>query len=1162
MAIGADTLNLLFRISGDSAEGRKASQELQEAIERDLQKTVAETVRTNKEIEKSEKSVQAERVRTQKATEKAAREAEREAKRAAAEIKKAYSTIGDGLSRAGQSLTVALSVPLAAIASLGVSSALEIDKVRTKITALVGDSEKANQKIAELRNLASGSVGVLQQSALESYAQLKGIGGIADETINKVIVSMGKLNAAFNIEDQAGFIQNLNQIFNQSFERSDIKEAIGRVPFFEQLLESAFGTKDGEKLRQLKAAGKLTLDSFLTGMSEAIATDSRLANIGESLSVKVAKSAERLNVALAPIGDIILGLVVPAIEAVAPYIQQLSEYFKSLSPTIQTVVVAVGALLGALGPGLVIIAGFASAVSAIGAFVSAVGTAVAALGGFTVVLPVLAAVTIAIGELIAIGAALYLAWQSDFGGIQTFTLQVFNTVKTIISGAMAEVYADLQLVGGRIVSWWRENYPLIEQTVKTVSDVIKGTIQAFLEVIRGFWDSYGEQIMSVVRTVWNTVKDIITTATNQIGQFVKIGMQAINGDWSGAWQTFQKIISNAVEVVVRYLRGMISATTQVLVSLISAVIRYGSQFQVTIVEYAVKAVAGFIYVIATLPQRITAIIPSLIRAGMSIGAAVWEGIKRGLSDGVSAGFSADSGAFGSSNNIPSRAGLEGTTNTVTTGGGGKGGKSGAGKAEREREKQLGDQLESFNLAEKAAKDDYEAFKKTLEMQLDAGTVALDEYKRKLTEQIDIYYAAIAQAFQGKKSILAQRFKGVELANELEKARQEISKVEADISEDSLRADLGIAERKKKNREIAAKGEIDLIKSSSETQLDWLEIAYKQGDILAVESAEGRISAEERYAKKVGEIKLGVIESEIAVLNTLEQTAEVINRIKLLDEERTRQMIENAEKLKAVYEAGVSGTGSATNRSNEPGGDVVIGINDPAEATGGAFGGLFDSFLGGLDDLAEGADRWTGIGQIMADSFNGIAQAVGNSVKAFVLFGSAGGSFKKFAAEMLASIAQMAAVQAIFELAQGFAMLALAYFGHPMAGPSATQHFIAAGVYGAIAGVAAIAGRAVAGDSFKQNNAGQAAFSSSASQATGGGRQTPENDEAQIISLGRNAPSGNYSNNRNEAIRNMFDSRHELTVNVRSKDSHIVEVLEEDYQNNGKFTKLVLKIADE
>jgi hypothetical protein len=123
--------------------------------------------------------------------------------------------------------------------------------------------------------------------------------------------------------------------------------------------------------------------------------------------------------------------------------------------------------------------------------------------------------------------------------------------------------------------------------------------------------------------------------------------------------------------------------------------------------------------------------------------------------------------------------------------------------------------------------------------------------------------------------------------------------------------------------------------------------------------------------------------------------------------------------------------------------------------------------------------------VLREAFNLLGQAVGQAVQAFVLYGSAGTSFRKVTAQILASLAQMAAVKAIFELAEGLAALARAFFGDPKAGAEAAMHFKSAAMYGIIAGVAAVAGRATAGDSFKQSSG------SATGGNTGGGNANNE-----------------------------------------------------------------------
>lgn len=138
-----------------------------------------------------------------------------------------------------------------------------------------------------------------------------------------------------------------------------------------------------------------------------------------------------------------------------------------------------------------------------------------------------------------------------------------------------------------------------------------------------------------------------------------------------------------------------------------------------------------------------------------------------------------------------------------------------------------------------------------------------------------------------------------------------------------------------------------------------------------------------------------------------------------------------------------------------------------------FGELMESFR-----TEFGADN---VGVIVAGietismAFSMLGQAVGSAVEAFVLYGGAGTSVQKVTAQLLASIAKQATIKAIFELAEGFAALARSFlFGDPAAAAAAKMHFKSAATYGIIAGIAAGAGRGVAGNSFSQGAAAGAA----------------------------------------------------------------------------------------
>ena len=227
--------------------------------------------------------------------------------------------------------------------------AIDLDKSRNAMTALTGSVEAANKKLAELRELAKASPGVTNTFAQQLFNQLKAIGGISDQTINNVIKSLGKLSTVFS-DVGPDFARNLVQIFQQGFERGDIKEALGRVPIFEQLLKSAFGTDDPEKLRKLKESGKLTLDAFVTGFSNAIQTDPRLKNVQESLGGRIQKALDETKLKLAETGEKILQVLLPALDKLLPVVNSLLDAFKKLPEGLQLTVLGIAALAPAISP--------------------------------------------------------------------------------------------------------------------------------------------------------------------------------------------------------------------------------------------------------------------------------------------------------------------------------------------------------------------------------------------------------------------------------------------------------------------------------------------------------------------------------------------------------------------------------------------------------------------------------------------------------------------------------------------------------------------------------------------------------------------------------------------------------------------------------------------
>jgi hypothetical protein len=146
----------------------------------------------------------------------------------------------------------------------------------------------------------------------------------------------------------------------------------------------------------------------------------------------------------------------------------------------------------------------------------------------------------------------------------------------------------------------------------------------------------------------------------------------------------------------------------------------------------------------------------------------------------------------------------------------------------------------------------------------------------------------------------------------------------------------------------------------------------------------------------------------------------------------------------------------------------------------------------------------GVAGILQNAFQGFANAIGNVVQQWVLYGNTGPAvMRKILAAALASIAAEAAVRAIWELALGFATL----FFNPA---ESVAHFTAAALFGSISVGAALAGRAVAGNAFKQQTTASAGASTGSgggnrSTSAQGGYYSSQGDEVQVRDQGRNTP---------------------------------------------------------
>lgn len=245
-----------------------------------------------------------------------------------------------------------------------------------------------------------------------------------------------------------------------------------------------------------------------------------------------------------------------------------------------------------------------------------------------------------------------------------------------------------------------------------------------------------------------------------------------------------------------------------------------------------------------------------------------------------------------------------------------------------------------------------------------------------------------------------------------------------------------------------------------------------------ELAEARTRREIETERLRHDQALAAIEDQRRENELSARTAEEKNRIQeqlnLIEESETARHAQALAAIRHNLQAELERQNPLSARSFF--GDDFADALDRGESRLQAFGEMFTGIAQSI------AGSITPLSQILVGAVNNLANGVGSLVSQYVTLGTTGpAALRKLLAATIAAVAQEAAVNAVKALATAFFLLATGDFS------GAGQAFISAALWGSLAGGAALAGRAVAGDAFQQG-----AGASAAAGAFSGSQVRPTN----------------------------------------------------------------------
>jgi hypothetical protein len=565
----------------------------------------AEQRRLNRAVESLQRQRSAAIIAGFKAEERAAvassRAQARAARQAAQSISNAFRGIGPGLQSIGRTLTVGITAPLLALGAASVKSAKDLDANVNTLKAFTGSAEAAERRLAELIKTARDTPGLTTNLALTLDAQLR-VAQTTQETIDRVLPAIGRLNAVSKLPDAARFTQNLLQLVTQNFERQDLKELVGQSPLAGQLITEIFQVDSPTNAAAIRAAaqkmGLTTTEAFFAAFAEAAQRNQGLATVTESIGTRFEKVVDRVSVALRPLGLAIINAIEPFIEPIAKLVERIGAAFDSLSQPVKTAIIVITGIAAAAGPVLFILGGLATAITGVITAIGAIGAAVAAIG-----LPALAAViagfVIVIAEWAAILGVLGLAWKTNFLNIRglvtdaaTTVLEAFNRIRVVIEEVVQRVLPTLQSITAKV-----------------------------LGVITALWERYGATIVSVISTSFEIIVRTLETFTRFFGNVVDLIAKIIDSDWQGAWNAFSRIIINALDGLTTFFDKAGPIVAQGFKTLHAFIIRQAVIFVQAGSELAAKLIASIATeIVAGAPKIVAALSTMLVTAAAGVAA--------------------------------------------------------------------------------------------------------------------------------------------------------------------------------------------------------------------------------------------------------------------------------------------------------------------------------------------------------------------------------------------------------------------------------------------------------------------------------------------------------------------------------------------------------------
>lgn len=363
-------------------------------------------------------------------------------------VQKTLSKTGEKFKSVGASLTKAITVPLAGVATaagFAINAASDLGETQSKVGELFGES--AN-KINEWATTAATAFGQSKQQAMDAAANFAIFGSSAGLAGNELVTfstDMTELASDLASFNNTSPEEAINAIGSALRGEAEPLRKYGVLLDDATMRQTAMRmgliktTKDALTPQQkVLAAQRLILQQTGSAQGDFTRTSDQLANQQRILSAQLKDTATEAGTALLPIA---LELAKVFRDKVVPIIQRASEWFKNLSPETVRTAAKIGLVVAAIGP---LILGIGIGIKSLGTLITVVKSLGIALQ-FLAMNPIGLIIT-GIGLLVAAGIYMYKNWDT----VRINFLKIFDAMalgaQTAMSWIKIKVLQGIDLI--------------------------------------------------------------------------------------------------------------------------------------------------------------------------------------------------------------------------------------------------------------------------------------------------------------------------------------------------------------------------------------------------------------------------------------------------------------------------------------------------------------------------------------------------------------------------------------------------------------------------------------------------------------------------------------------------------------------------------------------